>query len=798
MIASAESRRVEYGGDLVSAAGDEALEIALFGSPAFRYRGRTLRLALPRNALRLLAHLLLEREVKSRERIAFALWPDDDEAGARANLRRHLHLVQRALPTPPAPAPWILADTTSLSWNASAPVRFDVAAFEDACGAGGDPEAAVALYRGELLAGWDDEWLQSRRERTRTLVTNALGALVSSLRCRRMPDRALVCAQRLRELDPWREDTLREVMALRYESGDRSGALAEFERFTAEVAVELGVAPMPETRALYEALVEDRGIASPRTAPAPARTPDEPRERWPFVGRAAERARLDDAWARVRDGAGEMIVVHGEAGVGKSRLLEEFATQIVAQAGRTMIGRTSPVESIPLQAFADALRSALPLLRAIDVAPECLGILCTLVPQLAVERPGLPEPPVLSAPQERSRLYDAVTTVLAALADVRPVLLVLEDLHWAGASTLALLEYVARRIPSSRILLVATYREEATPRTHALRDLRRRLEAERLVRPLAVGALDSEAIRDLLARVLDEPPQRCAAIAAELFRRSDGNAFFLHEMLRACARAGSLDVERRRWEDDVGLSRLPIPENLAAWLRERIERLPAHARTVVEVAATAGRTFSLELVRDVSGIDERCILDALDRLIDERIVREQGTHGDFGFSHALVRSAVYDALPEPVRRRRHRRVASVLEQLYPERRTELAIELADHYDSGEEPQRAAAYYALGASRAAAVFANHEAVGHVRRGLELSDDPALRLTLLQLAETLYGRLGERVPQRATIARLVALATALRDTDALADALHRRVELERACGDRDAEQEALTALGVTRFG
>jgi DNA-binding SARP family transcriptional activator len=763
------------------------LSISLLGTVRFRYGTCALRLRLPHNALRLLVYLLLEPGPHGRERVAFRLWPDESEAGARANLRRYLHLIGRALPC--AERRWLIADATTVGWNREAPLWLDVDAFERAC-AGEGAETAVGLYHGHLLQGWDEPWLLPRRERAFGLLTQTLSVLCARARAEGDLARAMEFLQRLRDLDPWREDTVRASIGLRYERGDRAGAMAEYDRFARALQAEFGVEPMPETQALYETLRDDLGFAA---AECVAES-DETSGLLPFVGRANEIVALDAAWQRALAGSGSTLMLVGEAGAGKSRLVDEFCAAVRARGGRALVGRTSSVEAIPLQAFADALRTGLPLLRGLRIEPAWLGVLAALVPQLRVDRPDLPEPPPLGAPEERTRLFEAVARVLAALARVRPLLLVFEDLHWAGASTLSLLEYVARRATAQRLLIAATWRDAGRPRLYALADLRRRLEAERLATALPIGRLDRAAIGELLAQLIDEPPSRRETIADELHRRCDGNALFLHETLRAYAAAGVLDAERRRWNEAAMPAQLRLSDGLAALLRERLERLSPDARNVAEIAAVVGRTFSLELVRDVAGIDERYVLDALDRLIDERIVHESAIGGDYTFTHHLVRSAFLEAMPATLLRRRHRRVASVLEALHSGDAGELAIELADHYDRGDEPQRASVHYARAAAGAAAVFANHEALEFARRGLELADDARGRVELLSLCEMLYGRVGEREEQRAAAVRLAGLAAALGDPELFWDALRRRVELERACGDAEAEREALAAFAA----
>jgi DNA-binding SARP family transcriptional activator len=214
----------------VEPAAEQPLELTLFGTLAARRDGQVIPLRLPQHAVRLLAYLLLNRDrSQSREHVAFTLFPDDDEADARANLRRKLHLLQRALPE--RREPWIVTTATSVGWNAKAPYRLDIAEFERLSASAEALVEADALYGGDLLVDLYDDWLVRERDRLRTIAMNNLLTLIARHGQRRDYASAIRCAQLLRALDPWREDAVRTLIALRYESGDRAGALTEYERF---------------------------------------------------------------------------------------------------------------------------------------------------------------------------------------------------------------------------------------------------------------------------------------------------------------------------------------------------------------------------------------------------------------------------------------------------------------------------------------------------------------------------------------------------------------------------------------
>ena len=775
---------------------DAPLEFVLFGTLAARKSGVAVPLRLPQQAIRLLAYLLLNRErSQSREHVAFTLWPDDDEADARANLRRKLHLLLRALP--PSREPWILTTTTSVGWNPAAPYRLDVADFEAHSRSAETLAEADALYAGDLLVDLYDDWIVRERDRLRTAAMENLLMLVARAQKRRDYAEAIRYAQRLRALDPWREDAVRALIGLRYDSGDRAGALTEYERFRAGIAAEMGVEPMPETVCVYERVLAQADTSQATAAPAAAssaRRETLPAKRpvgLPFVSRAREYEALATAWAAASNGGGACVLVTGEAGIGKTRLIDEFAAFADSNGARVLRGATTPFELMPYEPFTEALRGALPILRETPVEPLWLAVLATLVPQLHVAFPGLRQLIALDAEPERTRLFEAFEVVVGALSARRPTLLILEDLHWAGAATIGLFEYLTRHAPLHRLLIVASYREEEAPRAHPLRGLRRHLERERLLRVIPLGPLDAGAIGEIVAHLADGDPARRAALATELQAASDGNPFFLGEVIANEREAGFLDETARRWRrhetaEDAGLS-------LASTLSARLERLPPRVRSLAEIAAVIGRAFSAELVREVSGTDERSTLDGLGELLDRRLVREVDAGGtDYTFSHQLIQAAVYAQMSAEARSRRHRRAGNVIEDIYSEQIEQHAGDLAAHFDRGGEPERAAEYYCLAARRALTLHASDEAQMLAERSRVLTLDNVTRFRAVEIIEEAARRLGDRDGQREAIAQLHSLAQHADDPELSRESLRRRIALAHDCGERDEERDAIAAL------
>jgi DNA-binding SARP family transcriptional activator/tetratricopeptide (TPR) repeat protein len=769
-------------------AGDPPLELSLFGTLVARQDGRVLPLRLPQQAIRLFAFLLLHRDRPlAREHVAFTLWPDDDEADARANLRRKLHLIVRALPA--GSDPWILTTPTTIAWNATAPYRLDVAEFEDLSANAESLAAADTLYGGDLLVDLYDDWIARERDRLRAREVDNLLALITRHQQRREYGAAIRYGQRLRALDPWREDAVRSLIALRFESGDRPGALAEFERFRSVLADEVGVEPMPETVMAYERVLANADVAEAVREPHPAFV-SPPVPILPFVDREKAIGDLHTAWTAASSGSGTGVLVVGEAGIGKTRLIDQFSRFVESNGGRVLRGGTTPFELAPYQAISEAIRSALPIVRETRIEPLWLAVLATLVPQLRIAVPILPALAQLDAEPERMRLFDAVTVAVAAVSAGRPTVLILEDLHWAGSATIALLEHLVRNAPRNRLLIIGTYREEELLRTHPLRGLRRRLEREHLLRVSALGPLDAASIEQIVEQLIDTEPEMRGTIAHYLLDASDGNPFFLSEVVANTSEAGSFNAQTRDWHSP------PAPigsQSLTATLNERLERVSTRARAVAEVAAVIGRSFSVELVREISGADERSTLDSLGELIDRRLVREvDDSASDFAFSHQLILHTVYTAMAPEARARRHRRAANVIEELYAEHIDELAAELASHFDRGGETERASEYYLRGARQALALHGSDEATALATRGLQLAADAVTRFRQVEILEEASRRLGDRAQARAAVEQLESLAAQIGDPELRREALRRRISLAHACAERDEELAAIAAL------
>jgi len=628
----------------------------------------------------LLAYLLVHRGTRvPRRQLAFLLWPDSSERQARTNLRHVLHTLRRGLP---AAAGFLEVTARTLEWRADAPVWLDLAAFEAALDRG-DDEQAVALYGGDLLAGCYDEWLLPERERLRDRHADALERLCARREAEGEHAEAIRLAERLRRHDPLREETYRRLMRLHDARADRARALRVYHQCAAVLERELGVAPSASTRAAYEALLPGTGEEADAQRPV-------------LVGRAAERARLAARWRAAERGRAQLVLVTGEPGVGKTRLVEELRSWCAQRGAATAEARSYAAEgALAYGPVAAWLRSEALVARRVRLDRGRLGELARVLPEIS----GLPPPAPLPEAEQRQRLFDALADALATATG--PLLLVADDLHWADRETLQLLQYVLRTRPEAPLLVAATARTEDMA---ALRELVTELAALDRVEHIELERLSREETAVLAGRLAGGALSGPAA--ERLFAETEGNPLFVLEALRAGWPSGSLTPR------------------VQAVIEARLARLSPPARALASIAATVGREFTSDVLARAGETAEAALVPGLDELWRRRIVRERGPDG-YDFTHDKIREVAYAAL-EPARRRRtHLLVARALEELHADEPGRVAL----HYDRAGAARQAVAWYERAADAAQRMHAQDKAARLLARALELARDPRRELAIV---------------------------------------------------------------------
>jgi DNA-binding SARP family transcriptional activator len=743
-------------------------------------------LALPtRKTQALLAYLAAPPgPTHTRDELASLLWGSTLETTARTSLRHALYALRKCLHA--ADGQPLRVEGEMVACDPAA-VAVDVSEFEQRASEA-TPAAlaeAAALYQGALLEGLTvqeplfEDWLLAQRERLHEMALVALNRLLAHLEAAGSTENALQVALRLLSLDPLQEPVHRALMRLYVQAGRRGAALRQYQLCLATLQRELRTEPDAETKALYQEILRrrapanadvqsrtgpDREFPSELTEPPAAGEP-------PLVGRQQDLERLKEALETTLAGDGRLVVMIGEAGSGKSRLVAELTARATRRQSRVLIGRCYESERIlPFAPWVNALRTG-----QIIEERELLGSLergwraelGRLLPEIwratggAASRPGGGVPFGRAAGNPR-HLFEAISQLLTRLARRQPLVIVLEDLHWADEMSLRFLAFLGRRLSTVPLLALATVREEDLEDNRLLRQTLDELdEGERLLRA-PLGPL-SRADTAALVRVLAPPgipDPLLANLAEEAWRVSDGNAFVVVEVMHAL-REGAVVP---------GAQHLPPPTRVRQLVRQRLERLSERGRRLVAAAAVIGRRFDFSLVQRAAELSEREAAGGVEELVRHRVLRGAGE--GLEFSHDYIREVASDELPPPLRVLLHRRVAESLEQLSGQDTGGQALALATHYRQGEVWDKATHYFQEAGRHAAAHSAHHEAVACYEEALgALQGLPATRETL---GQELALRLDLR-PSLYSLGRSAELLHHLREAERLAERLDDRHRL-----------------------
>jgi len=732
----------------------------------------------------LLAYLVLNRDRPvGRDELIGALWPGRAPRSQDAAIRTLLSRLRSALGRD------ILAGRDELGLELPEPAWVDVeAATSEVWRAqraleGGDPRAAWALAqvplniasRG-LLPGTQAVWLEPRRRELADIRLQALeviGRAGLSLGGTQLGsvERA---ARTLIETEPYRESGYVLLMAALGAQGNVAEGLRVFEQLRSLLREELGTPPSPEAMQAHERLLHPggtrgRGAREPARAVGEIEVPAELRAAasGPLIGRREEMAQLEAWW---REEGERVMLLAGDAGIGKTRLLAETAVRAHASGAIVLAGRAPEETLVPYQSFLEALgqyvsRATLEELRS---APREYGAeLSRLIPELRRRLPELPPPDPGDPDTERYRLFEAVAGLLAEISASVPVLIVLDDLQWADRPSLLLLRHLARSPHNARVSILGAYRA-VDPWSEGFDAALAGLRRERLMVQMDIGGLDADDSMELVRLRAGGTPS--LAFVEALYRETEGNPFFIEEIVRHLIDSGVRSEEAGAHElESVGL-----PDDVRDVISRRLERLDAESLEWLRVAAVIGRDFESVVLERVLAFDDERFLAAVDAALDAGLVVEApGEPGRYSFSHALIRETLYETMSTARRTRMHRRVGVALEEFDDERHI---AALALHFTRAAEPQDAerAIRYALRAGeQATAMLANEEAADHYARALEVlnrsaPDAAARRRDLMLALGEARVRGGDRPLAWATFREAAALAATLGDSDGVARA------------------------------
>jgi DNA-binding SARP family transcriptional activator len=620
----------------------------------------------PGKTLVLLAYLGLQpRRAEHRDRLIELFWAGPHNAKPRQALRQRIHSLNRTVPD----TPLIEGDEVL---RVTGPVGFDCLEGERALAAG-DLDQALDLLRGPFLPRRDADgstdlvqWIEAQDARFRGGFARAAEALIArTWKSGDDPLRAVAIAEELVALNPIDDERMRCLMQALDRAGRARQALARYAELIERLHQDDGDEPSEELRAYARELGRSVQIPAHESAPV-----------LPFVGRSAAWAALDAAWSEVEAGSCITVLVEGDGGLGKTRLVEEFMRRVAARGALPLAGKCYEMETaLPYALIGDVLRSAEPA-------------------------DGRSPPPTLGngGGQGDLALREELLRWLTGTASIRPVVMVCDDVHWADETSLRVLHTLTHRLCRSRVLIICTYRPlELCP---AARDFTMSLTGERLARLVTLHRFGIAEVREVLTTLgTFEDADFADRLAQALHRHTEGRPLFLAELLAALAARGDLRCQDGRWTIGGDLDAAALPNTISKILADRVDALPAHLREVLELAAVAADAASAEVVALALGISEPAAQAALTELTRLRLLR-LARHGTWSAAHDDLRQLVCASMPDERRRRLHGAIGSALEALSGDGPGSMA-RLARHFEQAGDLERARLYARIPATRGGA-------------------------------------------------------------------------------------------------
>lgn len=663
----------------------------------------------------LLAYLATSATPQTREHLIDFLWPQSHPEAARKNLRNTLWRLRQKLGEEVVITQDDLVLLSSRVWT-------DVSVFESGMQAVlATPQDAdaplaslLALWRGPMLHGVrsidspDFElWLTGERERLGQIYLAGINRLLASYRRAAQWQESIQVAQQALAFDSTQESMHVALMEAYAHLGRRTDALRQYDTLRAVLEQALGIAPLPDTQALRAKILGGElappvvGVAGP-AAETPPRRRERARPHRPFVGRRSEHAALDEAVRLAADDQLQIVQIDGELGIGKSTLWQHWSAGLPSTITVLEARCLDSTQTLPFAPITGLFGTQISMQQFAGpqspVSPVWLTELTRLFPHIRDVRPDLPTPISVPPAEERRRLFEALAQLLRALA-AQPLILFIDDLHWADQATLDWLTYLADRMGREALLLVCAYRSnEASP---ALESLFATWNRAGNVRRLSLSPLSVDEATELIAALNGN-----LQWVEHLHTQSGGNPYYLTELSRVHPDGA--------------------PAALVDLLGARLRGLPETARGLLQTAAILEPEISFALLQQMSGQEEEETLDALDVLLDMAVLVERGD--SYQFAHPILAGIVRDGLSTPRRRRLHRTVAEHLRTFHANDLAANAGQLARHFAGAGEGEEAAHFAEMAAASAEQIGAMTEAVNFYRQCYSLDPTPGRQLAL----------------------------------------------------------------------
>jgi len=721
------------------------LSIALLGSPQIDLDGAPLEVDT-RKAVAMLAYLAVTGVSHRRETLAALLWPDYDQMHAMGALRRTLSSLRKALR-----GEFLEIKRETVGIQLQDGWQLDVVEFHrllnewQAHGHASHQvcprcisslESAHRLYRDHFMAGFTlrdspgfDDWEFYQAEGLRRDLADLLERLVQGYAAQGHYDKAIGIAKRQVALDPLHEPAHRQLMQLYAQSGQHNAALRQYQECERILEEELGVPPLEETTRLYLLIKQRRSDdAGERQtfSPVAQAAPVSLAPLIPLVGREGELLALQEAYARVI-GDGHFLVIEGETGIGKTRLVEDFLAGlkprgVVAVAGRCYSGQSNLAYAPVVEGLRSAIQGNLNAGWQQSVPALWLNEAAHLLPELSRMGVDLGVETPLESPGAQIRFYEGLSQLLLALCgEDPPGVVFFDDLQWADEATLEFLTYLVRRLQARPVLVLVTWSTEDVASGHPLRRLYAEAQRSGLASAITLNRLSPEAVTELVAAAALPLSDSTQAVSKRLYQESEGLPFILVEYLAAISEDATVKPDQA-WS---------MPERVRDLVLARLEKVGDAGRQLLQTAAVIGRSFDFDILREASGRTEDEAVITLEGLISRGLIRESQVGGDdtqsasqrgltYDFVHDKVRSLVASETSQTRRRLLHQRVAQALVSQARERqdRASLAGQIASHFRQGGRAREAAEYYKLAGEHAHSVHANAEALADLQTALAL--------------------------------------------------------------------------------
>jgi ABC-type oligopeptide transport system substrate-binding subunit/DNA-binding SARP family transcriptional activator len=752
------------------------LKLSFLGPPHIDLNNERVNLDARKNVA-LLVYLGVTAESQTRDTLITLLWPELETSRARAVLRRNLSMLKKSIG-----GQWLHVDRDSIGLEQRPDLWLDTEQFQllkISWQDHGHPETqlchvclddllkAVTLYRGDFLTGFSlrdsasfDEWQLFQTEALRREFGVILERLILGYCAQGKFKDALPHALRWISIDPLHEPAHRQLMHVYTWSGQRSAALRQYSECERVLGDELGVKPAEETTQLYQQIKARRQLSPPtdsfkssidhQKAVLQAKYEDKdvhhPKSRIEqvrLIGRKDELQATSDLWWQTLKGQGQTLLISGEAGIGKTRLVRELILEAERSGGRALTGGCFMEGGTPYAPFRQIIREVLRSRLFSDAQTDIslpdfvVRDLLILTPELQSQFADLSTSPaatvaksskegnsisgMMDPPAEQQRLFDNLGIFFRTLSDLTPLLLILEDVQWADSGTLQLMQYLARHTRQTRIMIVTTFRDVSAEEAPFLHKILLDLNREQIGSYLNLPRLGRTETGELLYAIfsVEITPEFLDGI----YNETEGNPFYIEEVCKALVESGKVYYQDGSWHRP-SMEELGIPKNVRVAIQLRVSVLPQKSQEILKMAAILGREFDLdtliitdgELISGTQAEYEETLIETLENAERAQLIEKMSADrgGTYTFVHTLIASTLVESLRTLPCRQLHRRAANAIEKQYPDDYEALAY----HYIQAGEAKKALNYLLLAGDRARVLHAHQEAIDSYNKALNI--------------------------------------------------------------------------------